>query len=501
MRRWELTIALDPKHGLPIFLQLANAIAHDIRCGRLKTGEPLPGTRELAEQLSINRNTVVAGYEELAAEGLVSTRVGGGTFVAAPMHTVPHTVAPAGDTPTYALATTTSVVSPVVAPAPGTLVIGNSLPDTRLLPAAALTRAFRRAIAQRGHSLLGYADPCGHRRLREELANMLGSTRGLPATPDCLMVTRSLEQAIDLVARMLLRPGDVVAVEAFGYPPAWNMLSLTGATLVPVQLDENGLDVDALETLLSKQRIRAVFLTPHHQFPTTSVMSQPRRARLAQLALTHGFAIIEDDYDHEFHYAGKPVLPIASGPGRANVIYIGSLANLLAPGISTGFVLAPPAVFAQLASLRATSDARSDVAMESAIAELFEDGELLRHVRRMRRAYGARRDALVDALRQYLGSALRFRVPEGGMGLWAHVDDSIDLPTWVHEGAKEGVQFFSAGRYDFQQREQPHIRLGFSYLDEKEIDEAVQRMARALPRARKLAPHPFRASHILQGRA
>jgi GntR family transcriptional regulator / MocR family aminotransferase len=293
----------------------------------------------------------------------------------------------------------------------------------------------------------------------------------------------------------------VVAVEAFGYPPAWNMLSLTGATLVPVPLDENGLDVDALETLLSKQRIRAVFLTPHHQFPTTSVMSQPRRARLAQLALTHGFAIIEDDYDHEFHYAGKPVLPIASGPGRANVIYIGSLANLLAPGISTGFVLAPPAVFAQLASLRATSDARSDVAMESAIAELFEDGELLRHVRRMRRAYGARRDALVDALRQYLGSALRFRVPEGGMGLWARVDDSIDLPTWVHEGAKEGVQFFSAGRYDFQQREQPHIRLGFSYLDEKEIDEAVQRMARALPRARKLAPHPFRASRILQGRA
>ncbi|GLQ52682.1 PLP-dependent aminotransferase family protein [Dyella flava] len=501
MRRWELTIALDPKHELPIFLQLANAIAGDIRSGRLKAGEPLPGTRELAQQLSINRNTVVAGYEELVAEGLVSTRVGGGTFVATPMHTVTHTVAPTSDTPTYPLAAPASAAPSVVAPAPGTLFIANGLPDTRLFPAAALTRAFRRAIAQRGHSLLGYADPCGHRRLREELANMLGSTRGLPATPDCLMVTRSLEQAIDLVARMLLRPGDVVAVEAFGYPPAWNMLSLTGATLIPVPLDENGLDVEALEALLSRQSIRAVFLTPHHQFPTTSVMSQQRRARLAQLALSHGFAIIEDDYDHEFHYAGKPVLPIASGPGRANVIYIGSLANLLAPGISTGFVLAPPSVFTQLASLRATSDARSDVAMESAIAELFEDGELLRHVRRMRRVYGTRRDALVDALTRHLGGALRFRIPEGGMGLWARVDDSIDLSAWIREGARHGVQLLHGKRYDFQQREQPYTRLGFSYLDEKEIDEAVRRMAHALPKARKLAPHPFRATPTLQGRA
>jgi GntR family transcriptional regulator / MocR family aminotransferase len=498
MRRWELTIALDPKRELPIFLQLANAIADDIRSGRLKSGEPLPGTRELAQQLSINRNTVVAGYEELIAEGLVSTRMGGGTFVATPMHTVTHTVAPTSDTPTYTLAAPIPPAPAVVAPVPGTLFIANSLPDTRLFPAAALTRAFRRAIAQRGHSLLGYADPCGHRRLREELANMLGSTRGLPATPDCLMVTRSLEQAIDLVARMLLRPGDAVAVEAFGYPPAWNMLRLTGATLIPVPLDENGLDVEALEALLSKQSIRAVFLTPHHQFPTTSVMSQPRRTRLAQLALSHDFAIIEDDYDHEFHYAGKPVLPIASGPGRANVIYIGSLANLLAPGISTGFVLAPPVVFTHLASLRATSDARGDVAMESAIAELFEDGELLRHVRRMRRVYEARRDALVDALTRQLGGALRFRVPEGGMGLWAHVDDAIDLSAWIREGAKGGVQLLHGNRYDFQQREQPYLRLGFSYLDENELDEAVRRMARALPMARKRAPRPFRASPTLQ---
>jgi GntR family transcriptional regulator / MocR family aminotransferase len=490
MRRWALTIALDPDCELPIFLQLANAIADDIRSGRLKPGEPLPGTRELAEQLSINRNTVVAGYAELAAEGLVHTRVGGGTFVSTPMPTVTHPVPPTDDAPTYAIQALPHPVTPVVAPSPGTLIF-YGLPDIRLFPAAALTRAFRRAIAQRGRALISYADPCGHRRLREELANMLGSTRGLPATADDLMVMRSLEQGIDLVARMLLQPGDVVAVEALGYPPAWKVLRLAGAQLVPLPLDEDGLDVDALEALLTHQRIRAVFVTPHHQFPTTSVMSPSRRTRLTELATKHGFAIIEDDYDHEFHYAGKPILPMAAGPGRANVIYIGSLANLLAPGISTGFVLAPPAVFAHLAALRAASDARSDVAMECAIAELFEDGELLRHVRRMRRIYETRRDALAHALNRHLGSALRFRVPDGGMGLWANVDESIDLRTWVEACEHEGVQCFSGHRYDFHQREQPYLRMGFSYLDETELEEAVQRMARALSRVH--TPHLLRS--------
>ena len=172
------------------------------------------------------------------------------------------------------------------------------MPDVRLFPAQALARAFRRAIGQRGRNQIAYADLCGHLRLRSELATMLARSRGLAVTPDNLMITRSIEQAIDLVARTLLSPGDVVAVEAFGYPPAWNVLKLAGARLVPLPLDGEGLDVDALETLLSRENVRAVFLTPHHQFPTTAVMSRSRRARLADLALQHRFAIIEDDYDH-----------------------------------------------------------------------------------------------------------------------------------------------------------------------------------------------------------
>jgi GntR family transcriptional regulator/MocR family aminotransferase len=489
MRRWDLNVALDASRDQPLFLQLANAVADEIRSGRLKPGDPLPGSRELAGRLGVNRNTVMASYGELAAEGLVDTRVGGGTFVCASIAGNAQSVrarAEGSDMPTYPLARPLQLPAPLAGAIAGTLNLALGMADVRLFPAAALARAFRRAISPRSRASLSYAEPCGHPRLRRELAMMLARSRGLAVTADNLMVTRSIEQAIDLVARALLAPGDVVAVESLGYPPAWNVLRLAGAQLVALPLDDDGLDVVALEELLSRRSVRAVFLTPHHQFPTTSVMSAQRRARLAQLALQHRFAIIEDDYDHEFHYAGKPVLPIAAGSGRANTVYIGSLANLLAPGISSGFVSAPTPVFERLRSLRQASDARSDVAMECAIAELFEDGELLRHMRRVRRVYAARRDVLAAALKHHLGSALAFRIPDGGMAIWAQADETIDLAGWQHAGEREGVLFTTAQAYDLMQREQPFMRLPFSYLDEDELNEAVRRMAHALTRARNL---------------
>lgn len=284
---------------------------------------------------------MIAGYGELAAEGLVVTRVGGGTFVAqpAPVPAAPRMLV-ADEAPTYPLAPSTQPPLAIAAPQPGALLLSRSTPDMRLLPSRALARAFRRAIGQRGRSVLTYTDPRGHVRLRTELAAMLSRSRGLLTTPDGVLIARSIEQGLDLAARTLIAPGDTVVVETFGYPPARHVLKLAGARLLPVPVDEDGLGVDALEALLAREPVRAVLLTPHHQFPTTVVMPAARRERLAQLALAHRFAIIEDDYDHEFHYEGKPVLPIAAGAARANVIYVASMSNLLAPGLSTGFVVA-----------------------------------------------------------------------------------------------------------------------------------------------------------------
>jgi GntR family transcriptional regulator/MocR family aminotransferase len=279
-------------------------------------------------------------------------------------------------------------------------------------------------------------------------------------------------------------------VERLGDPSARNALRLAGAQLVPLPIDTEGLDVEALAALIARQRLRAIYVTPHHQFPTTVVMSAARRVRLAKLAFDHGIAIIEDDYDHEFHYEGKPIAPLAAGADRANVVYVGSLSKVFAPGLRTGFIVAPPRLLDRLVGVRIASDLQGDAALEYAIADLLEDGELLRHIRRMHKIYMVRRDALAAALERHLGGALRFRVPDGGMAVWASVADDIDIAAWARAGERQGVLFCGARVYSFDGSDEPHLRLGFSYHDETELADAARRMARALKQIRRSAPPP-----------
>jgi GntR family transcriptional regulator/MocR family aminotransferase len=505
VRKWErLTADLDHAHATPLFLQLATAIAGDVRHGRLRPGDALPGTRALAERLGVHRSTVLAAYRELVAEGVLHARWGGGTFVAEPAEAIrqpPESAPAAPRTPSYTLSPPLPLPPMTPPDPPGAFMLFRAVPDVRLLPAEALARAFRRALARHGRRLLGYADPRGHERLRTELATMLSHTRALATTADDVFVMRGSQQGLYLVAQALLSPGDAVAVEELGNPAAWAALRQAGAELLPLPVDDQGLDVDALVALLERRTLRAIYVTPHHQFPTNAVMATGRRARLAALAAEHRFAIIEDDYDHEFHYEGRPLPPIAAGTGRPSVIYLGSLSKVLAPGLRVGYVVAPHAVLERLASLRAICDMQGDAVVECAIAELFEDGDLLRHVLRMRQTYARRRDALAAALTEHLAGALAFRVPDGGMAIWARVQDGIDVDAWSRAGATKGVLFRGAGMFDFASRELPFLRLGFTYHDEAELSEAASRMARALETAREAPRRHGRASRTARVRA
>ena len=258
---------------------------------------------------------------------------------------------------------------------------------------------------------------------------MLSVTRGLALDPASIMVTRGSQMALALLARALIRPGDAVAVENPGYRPAWEAFKLAGAEVLPVHVDEGGLDVRALRQLIARRRIRAVYVTPHHQFPTTVTLSGPRRLELLDLAAHERFAVIEDDYDHEFHYSGKPVLPMASLDQAGVVAYVGTLSKVLAPGLRLGFVAAPPDLVEQLIAYRSFVDLQGDHVLECAIAQMLEDGLIQRHVRKMRRVYRARLGALAAALRQQLGHFLTFREPSGGTGdLGAHALRSSDGP-------------------------------------------------------------------------
>jgi GntR family transcriptional regulator/MocR family aminotransferase len=488
---FQVTIRLAEGDDAPVFLRIARAVADDVRRGRLRPGDALPGSRALAASLGVHRNTVLAAYRELAAEGWIATTRARGTFVSAELpDRTPRRFARAAlrdEVPArvgFDLCGTgppPREAAPTGAAPPGTLSMAGGLPDLRLAPVEALARAYRRALRRGGKDLLTYGDGRGHPTLRAALAAMLSAVRGLAATDASVLVTRGSQMAIDLVARALIAPGDVVAVEAFGYQPAWEALRLAGARLVPLPVDASGLEVDALAELARRERVRAVYVTPHHQYPTTAVLSPGRRMELLELARRERIAVIEDDYDHEFHYEGRPILPLASADRAGVVVYVGTLSKILAPGLRIGFVVAPEPLLERLAALRVYVDRQGDLAVERAVAELLEDGEVQRHARRMQRTYRARRDALVDALQAELDGALAFQAPAGGMALWARVAAGIDAGAWSSRAAGEGVIVHPGRRFAFDGRPRPNLRLGFAGLRERELCEAVRRLARALP--------------------
>jgi len=279
----------------------------------------------------------------------------------------------------------------------------------------------------------------------------------------------------------LIQPGDVVAVESPGYPLAHRAFARAGARVVPVPVDADGLDVGAVASLARTQRLRMVYVTPHHQYPTTVTLAPSRRLALLDLAARHRIAVVEDDYDHEFHYDGRPLLPLASADPAGVVVYVGSLAKVLAPGLRLGFVVAPQALLERLAAERALIDRQGDLVLERAVAELIEEGELQRHVRRVRRVYEGRRDTLCGALERRLSGAVSFRRPRGGMALWVTAAPGIDVDAWQARALRAGLTFQVGGAFTHDGRPAPHLRLGFAIADEGELTRAVEILARARP--------------------
>jgi GntR family transcriptional regulator/MocR family aminotransferase len=299
--------------------------------------------------------------------------------------------------------------------------------------------------------------------------------------PADVLVTRGSQMALTLVARALLRRGDTIAVERLGYRPAWEAFRAAGAAVVPVPVDRDGLDVTALGRLADRTTLRAVYVTPHHQYPTTVTLKAARRLALLALARARRIAVIEDDYDHEFHYDGRPVLPLASADRDGVVVYIGTLSKILAPGLRIGYVAAPAAVLRNVAAIRSLLDIQGDLATEAAVAALIEDGELQRHVARVRRIYARRREILAESLRRTFGGGVEFTLAPGGMALWVHVRLRVDVEAWARRSLERGVSWYTGRRYAFDGQPRPFARFSFAWLDERELPEAVRRLAAARP--------------------
>lgn len=481
MASWFLNLVLDDAPGsAPRFVQIARAITDAVQAGRLRPGARLPGTRALARSLGVHRNTAVAAYDELAAEGWIEAAHGRGTFVSPelPSTPIPREVSPgiaarAG----FAMAPAPRLgIAPSTAVPRGAINLTGGLPDLGLAPVDELARAYRRAARRGGGALLDYGDPRGCAVLRAALAEMVNATRGLAAGPDDVLITRGSQQALSLAAAAVLRPGDAVAVEALGYDDAWSAFRAAGARLVAVPVDRDGLVIERLAAAAERHRLRAVYLTPHHHYPTLAVLSPPRRLALLELARRRRIAVFEDDYDNEFHFSGRPVLPLASADRGGNVIYVGTLSKVLAPGLRLGYAIAPRPVLARMIERRHISDRQGDHVLESAVAELIEDGALHRHIRKMKRVYEARREVLAGALRRRLGGAVRFDLPAGGLALWVETP-GLDADAFAAGCRRRGVWFHSARRFALDGRPRQAIRLGFARATEDQIEEACARMA------------------------
>jgi GntR family transcriptional regulator / MocR family aminotransferase len=490
MARWNFVIELNHRTGVPLFRQIGAAITDAIRRGRLRPGDRLPGARTLAETTGVNRQTVVAALDELVAEGWLVTAPARGTFVspALPERLPARTSRSAAPgriagRPPFDVPTGPSGALPYNVP-PGGLLLAPNRPDVRLIPYTLIGQAYGRAIRRSGHALLGYGGPQGHEPLRAAIAGMLAATRGLAVSADDVCITRGSQMAIALLARALVRPGDVVAVEELCHQPAVEAFRIHGAEIVSVPVDREGLRVEALEQLARARSIRALYLTPHHQFPTTVTLSAPRRLRLLELARASRFAIIEEDYDHEFHYDGSPVLPLASIDRSGVVAYVGTLSKVLAPGLRIGYIVAARALLSAIVAHRLHLDVQGDRVLEHALAELIELGEVQRHVRRVRREYAARRDVLVEGLRRSLGAALAFTVPAGGVALWAAAADGLDIDAWADRARSRGVVIATARSYAVDRKSRPYARLGFAALNRTELVEAVRRLAASRPTRR-----------------
>jgi GntR family transcriptional regulator/MocR family aminotransferase len=480
MRVRDLHLTLDGQPENPLYLRVAGAIVQAIREGRVAQGAVLPGVRELAERLSVHRNTALAALRELEAQGWVEARPRMGYFVRDRLPERPPSLPGPGsqgvgfDLP--------STLPPLTDAKDLVMDLSDGVADARLAPTDLLARAYQRGLRLKGPQLLGGGEFKGVRRLRDALAFLLAKQRALRVDPDQLLVIRSTSMAVTLVAQSLLgSTGAEVAVEDPGHPLIWDALRHAGAKhLHGIPVDAQGLRVDALETLLSTTPLRLLVITPRCHYPTGVPLALERRKALLRLAQRHRLAILELDPEHDFLQGATMPPPLAAQDATGQVIYVGSLSRAFGPGLRMGFITVPEPLANVLAKARQRLDWQGEPVLEWAMSELILDGDLGRHLRRVRTAVIERREALEDALNHTLSDQLRFTASHGAMALWIEGQGRLAQPerfdAWVRACGLRGLKLRPGNHFTLDGRNLAATRLGYTAFQPEELQRAVALM-------------------------
>ena len=478
----DLAFRADPDAPEPLYEQLGGYVRGLIETGRLAPGQKLPATRELARALGLGRNTVNLAYDGLVESGLVTAHVGQGTFVAIPS-------TGAASEPSSARSrgfVWESLFSkrghlrllPGRTPEPAEGVrfdLRAGRVEAGALPLDVLRRAAARAVRELP-TLANRMEPGGSRALRAEVARSLVA-RGIACAADDVLVVHGAQQALDLVARTLLDPGDAVVVEQPGYFGAPLAFGASQATLVGVGVDGEGLRADELERILRARRVKLVYSTPAVQCPTGVVMSEARRAELLELADASQTPVLEDDYDCQLRLGAKTPPALKAMDAAGQVIYVGTFSKALFPGVRLGYVVAAPALRRRLKLAQLVSDFGCSKLDEALLLDLMRSGALQRHVRRMRRVYGERLDALAGTLRAELPEEVVLSRPAGGTSLWLSLPEAVDAAQVHTRAAEVGIAYTRGEEFFLDERGERHLYLSFACHEPPELAEAAEAIA------------------------
>lgn len=468
LRPWKLEIQLDPQSEKAIYLQIADIIIQDIQTGRLKAGDALPGSRQLAADLGVNRNTVVDALNVLINEGWIEAKPRKGAFVADVLPT-PQTQKQAIYAPEHKEHLH--------------LYFDDGFPDSKIAPMTELARAYRKIFNQKARwQLMGYNSELGDEAFRKVVAQMLNHQRGMQVTANDICITRGSQMATYLAAHCLLSTGDQVIVENPGYRPAWKALENAGAQLLPIAVDEEGIIIEeVIACLKANKQIKAMYITPHHQYPTTVTLSLQRRQALIRLSNEYGFTIVEDDYDNEFHFGYRPVLPLASFPELRNYVYIGTMSKVVAPALRIGYLVTNDSgVMKKVASLRKIIDVQGDAMMEQAVLELISDGTIKKHIRKATLFYKNKRDKTLQLLEKYMKGKASYEVPEGGLAFWIVPHSKINWPKVAGELLAKGIKINTPDNYS-DDASLNGFRFGYGALSEAQLEQGIKALSAYLP--------------------
>ncbi|MEM8486496.1 MAG: PLP-dependent aminotransferase family protein [Bacteroidota bacterium] len=479
MPPYKTLIPIDRSTGTPLYQQITSGFIRSISAGVLGPGLKLPGTRKLAEMLSVHRRTVIAAYEEMESQGWIEVRSSRGCFVNGhlPVVDVHEGAAKAHKDAHFALYGKYENLSDETPYSKGiaTQRIDDGYPDVTLAPRKALAKNFSFVMnSGMGVSLMNYTQSYrGDIALRQALCTYLRETRGIAANLDNILITRGSLMAFYLLFQALLKPGDRVIVGVPGFDEGYNTIRVAGGELVPVPVDEEGMDIDAVHAICKSKTIRAVYIIPHHHYPTTVSLSASRRMQLLALAERYNFAIIEDDYDYDFHYASSPILPIASADYAGVVAYVGSLSKIVAPSLRIGFLVAPTNLVDEVSTLSQYLDSFGNTALERAVAMLFEQGEISRHLRKALQVYRERRDHFCQLLQKEMGSIVTFDVPEGGLATWIKFNAKKPVTAIITSAAAAGLQMPGSHFANVENAPINAIRMGFASKKSEDVARVI----------------------------